>query len=360
VKNTFIIAEAGVNHNGSLEMAKGLIDAAVKSGADAVKFQTFRAENLVTDAAPKANYQMEQTDQSESQFSMLKKLELSYEDHIQLMDYAAEKKIQFLSTPFDMESLTLLTQTFDLPLIKIASGEITNSPLLLAAARTGKPVIVSTGMASLGEIEIALNVLAFGYLKYKTLQPTLLQLMDAYRSEQGQEMLRAKVTLLHCTTEYPAPYSEVNLKAIDTMKMAFNLPVGYSDHTTGIEVAIAAVARGATVIEKHFTLDQNLVGPDHKASLEPHELTAMVTAIRHVEMALGHGQKLPSATEFLNRAIARKSLVALKPIAAGDIFNEENLGLKRPGSGIPATDFWQWLGKASLNNYQQNDLIAEL
>jgi N-acetylneuraminate synthase len=357
---TFIIAEAGVNHNGSLDMAKALIDVAVDSGADAVKFQTFRAENLVTEAAPKANYQLQQTETSESQFTMLKKLELNLEHHLELIAYAQQKKMQFLSTPFDLESLKLLTEKCDIPLIKIASGEITNSPLLLAAARTGKPIILSTGMANLGDIEVALGVLAFGYLNKNENSPTSQQLTDAYRSTSGQAILQNSVTLLHCTTEYPAPYADVNLKAMDTMRLSFNLPVGYSDHTAGIEVAIAAVARGATVIEKHFTLDKNLPGPDHQASLEPQELLSMVRSIRHVEAAVGHGQKIPTPAEFQNRAIARKSLVAIKKITPGDTFTEANLGLKRPGSGIPAIHFWQWLGKKSVAHYEQNDLITEL
>jgi N-acetylneuraminate synthase len=360
MKNTFIIAEAGVNHNGSIKMAKALIDVAKDSGADAIKFQTFRAENLVTQAAPKANYQIQQTSEAESQFTMLKKLELTYDNHIELIDYAAKENIQFLSTPFDLESLELLTKKLNIPIIKIASGEITNSPLLLASARSQKPIILSTGMANLSDVEMALNVLAFGYLNYAETKPSSQQLTDAYRSPEGQAALQKNVTLLHCTTEYPAPYAEVNLKAIDTLRQSFNLPVGYSDHTAGVEVSIAAVARGATVIEKHFTLDKNLPGPDHQASLEPHELLILVQSIRHVEAALGNGQKIPSPAEYLNRVIARKSLVALTEIVAGEMFTESNLGLKRPGSGIPATQYWEWLGKSSLNAYQENDLIAEL
>ena len=360
MSKTFIIAEAGVNHNGSMEMATALIDTAAMSGADAVKFQTFRAENLVTQTAPKANYQLESTGDDESQFMMLKALELTEAHHAQLIQHAHSKKIQFLSTPFDLDSLSLLTDKFDLPLIKLGSGELTNSPILLAIARTGKPVILSTGMANLGDIEMALSVLAFGYLNNKETKPSMSQFIDAYRSDEGQQILKEKVTLLHCTTEYPAPYIEVNLKAIDTLRTAFNLPTGYSDHTPGIEIAIAAVARGATVIEKHFTLNRNLPGPDHQASLEPQELKMMVSAIRHVELAIGHGQKIPMPSEYVNRQIARKSLVALKNIAKGDVFSEDNLGLKRPGSGIPGIYYWEWLGKVSLNNYEQNDMILDI
>jgi N-acetylneuraminate synthase len=360
MSKTFIIAEAGVNHNGFIDMAMELINTAALSGADAVKFQTFRADNLVTETAPKANYQLNNTDQVESQYNMLKALELSRADHDKLIAHALKKKIQFLSTPFDLDSLDLLANTFNLPIIKFASGEITNSPMLLAAARTGKPVIVSTGMATLGDIEMALSVLAFGYLNEVVSRPSLQQFMDAFRAPSGQKKLRDKVTLLHCTTEYPVPFAEVNLKVLDTLKAAFNLPVGYSDHTQGIEIAIAAVARGATVIEKHFTLDKSLPGPDHKASLEPQELATMVRSIRHVEKALGHGQKIPTPTEFDNRAIARKSLVALKNIAAGEIFTEANLGLKRPGSGVSGIYYWEWLGKVSATSYQPNELITDL
>jgi N-acetylneuraminate synthase len=358
MKKTFIIAEAGVNHNGSLELARQLVEVAAKSGADAVKFQTFRADTLVTESAPKAKYQIEQTSDAGSQYGMLKALELSEEYHIALIRHAKENNILFLSTPFDLDSAALLTDKFNLPIMKVASGEITNSPLLLQLARTGKPIILSSGMSTLGDIEMALSVLAVGYLQPEITQPTLQDLMDAFRSEEGQAILQEKVSLLHCTTDYPVSYTEVNLKAMDTMRRAFNLPVGYSDHTQGIEIAIAAVARGATLIEKHFTLDRNLPGPDHQASLEPQELNAMVSAIRHVEQALGHGQKLPTSAEYPNRAIARKSLVALKNISAGEVFTTENLGLKRPGSGIPAVSYWEWLGKVSTTEYQQNDLIG--
>jgi N-acetylneuraminate synthase len=360
MSKTFIIAEAGVNHNGSMEMALELINTAAASGADAVKFQTFRADNLVTESAPKANYQLDNTNQAESQYKMLKALELSKADHEQLLAHAQQKKIQFLSTPFDLDSLALLNDTFNLPLIKFASGEITNAPMLLAAARTQKPVIMSTGMANLGDIEMALSVLAFGYLNNNETRPSLHQFLDAFRSLEGQKKLAEKVTLLHCTTEYPVPFSEVNLKVLDTLKAAFNLPVGYSDHTKGIEISIAAVARGATVIEKHFTLNNNLPGPDHKASLEPQELASMVSGIRHVEMALGHGQKIPTPAEYVNRAIARKSLVALTNIAAGEIFTEANLGLKRPGSGVSGIYYWEWLGKVAATSYQPNELITDL
>lgn len=360
MNHTFIIAEAGVNHNGSLGKAKELIDIAAACGADAVKFQTFQADKLLTQAAPKADYQTIHTGKDESQYEMIKKLELSENDHYQLIEYCRQKKILFLSTPFDLASVDWLTKKFNLQTIKIASGEITNAPLLLHIARSGKPVILSTGMATLGDIEMALSVLAFGYLMHIQLAPTQDRLIDTYRSLAGQQILKQKVTLLHCTTEYPAPYADVNLRALDTLKQAFNLPVGYSDHTDGIEIAIAAVARGATTIEKHFTLDKNLPGPDHKASLEPNELERMINAIRHVEEALGEGNKIPSAAEFKNRLIARKSLVALSNIRKGDIFTELNLGLKRPGNGISGIYYWEWLGKIAQQDYIENELIVAI
>lgn len=359
MKSTFIIAEAGVNHNGSLHLAKKLIDAAVAAGADAVKFQTFQADRLLTSSAPKAAYQTARTRATESQYDMIKKLELSQDDHEKLIGYCRSKQIQFLSTPFDLISVDLLSTTFDLPLLKIASGEITNAPLLLKAAMTKKPLILSTGMSTLGEIETALSIFAFGYLHQHAVSVTHEQLMDAYRSQQGQAALQEKITLLHCTTEYPAAYADVNLNALDTLRQAFHLPVGYSDHTTGIEIAIAAVARGACVIEKHFTLDKTLEGPDHQASLEPAELSAMVKAIRHVEMAMGSACKMPGPNEFKNRSIARKSLVALRSIGKGEVFTEMNLGLKRPGNGIPGIYYWQWLGKVSHQDFNENELITD-
>jgi len=360
MKQTYIIAEAGVNHNGSLDIAKSLIDVASDSGADAVKFQTFQADKLLVSSAPKADYQKVRTSTSESQYAMIKKLELNVEDHTALIDYCHHQKIQFLSTPFDLESLDLLTVTFNLPLLKIASGEITNGPLLLNAAKSKRPIILSTGMSTLGEIEMALSVLAYGYLDCQSKRPALHHFIDAYRSLEGQNLLRHYVTLLHCTTEYPAPFSEVNLKAMDTLRDAFQLPVGYSDHTLGIEIAIAAVARGATMIEKHFTLDKTLPGPDHQASLEPAELTAMVKSIRHVDLSIGSGQKIPGSTEFKNRLIARKSLVALQNIKKGDIFTESNVGLKRPGNGIQGIYYWEWLKKIAPQDYNENELINDI
>lgn len=360
MKKIFIIAEAGVNHNGSFELAKELITIAANSGADAVKFQNFKADELVTHAAPKAGYQLAATDQTESQFDMLKKLELSDEITKELQNYANKNNILFLSTPFDITSLNFLLFNLNLPIIKIASGELTNLPLLLKIAQVDKQVILSTGMATLGEIEFALNILAYGYM-IKNKLPTMQELWRNFSSEDAQEKLKQKVTLLHCTTEYPAPYSEVNLNVITTLKSAFHLPVGYSDHTKGIEVSIAAAALGAEVIEKHFTVDKTLTGPDHAASLDPSELKSMVQAIRHIELCLsGHGKKLPTLSEINNRQIVRKSLVALSEIQAGNLFNEDNLGLKRPGNGISALHYWDWIGKKASRHYHINEMIEDL
>ena len=354
----YIIAEAGVNHNGSLELAKHLVDVALESGADAIKFQTFKAEKVVSQSAPKAEYQTQVTDVSESQLEMIKRLELSEHNHKILIDYCNERNIQFLSTPFDLESVDFLSCILNLPKLKLPSGEITNSPLLLKAAQTFKPIILSTGMSTLGEVETALGVIAFGYTQTNEL-PSIASFQSAYRSELGQQALKAKVTLLHCVTEYPTPFHEVNLKAMDTLKAAFGLTVGFSDHTLGITIPIAAVARGAMVIEKHFTLDRNLPGPDHQASLEPDELKAMVQAIRQVELAMGSGIKASAPSELKNQSVARKSLVASDNINIGSIFTNENLTTKRPGTGISPMYYWEYLGKKSTKYYKQDEMISD-
>jgi N,N'-diacetyllegionaminate synthase len=307
MSSVFIIAEAGVNHNGSLELAQQLVDAAKASGADAVKFQTFRADLLATRSAHKAPYQERTTATEESQFAMLQRLELDAAAHQQLIAHCKQIGIVFLSSPFDAESADLLAQ-MDVPLLKIPSGEITNLPFLQHLARIGKPLILSTGMSNLGEVEEAVRVL--------------------------QTAGAGELTLLHCVTEYPAPYQDVNLRAMQTLKLAFGLPVGYSDHTPGIEIAIAAAAMGAEVIEKHFTLDRSLPGPDHAASLEPVELKEMVTSIRHVEKALGTGIKSPAPCELPNISVARKSVVAARSLSAGHQLKAGDLGIKRPGSGL--------------------------
>lgn len=327
--SVYVIAEAGVNHNGSIDRALAMIDCAAAAGANAVKFQTFRAADLVSRHAPKAEYQERATGREQSQLEMVRELELDESAHRRLVDHCQARGIQFLSTPFDPSSVALL-QSLGVPLIKVPSGEITNPLLLRAVAATGLPLIVSTGMSTLDEIERALAIL------------------DA----------RERVTLLHCTTEYPAPLGEVNLRAMTTMAARFGLPVGYSDHTPGITVPIAAVALGATVIEKHFTLDRALPGPDHAASLEPDELTAMVAAIRATEQALGSAVKGPTAAEMKNLAVARRSLVAARAIRRGEPFTAENLTTKRPGSGVPAMEYDAWLGRLADRDYEPDELIG--
>lgn len=348
---TFIIAEAGVNHNGDVNLAKQLINVAADAGANAVKFQTFRAGHVVSRHAAKAEYQTRTTDQAESQFEMIRKLELTDTDHEVLIAHAQARSIAFLSAPFDVPSLHLLTKRFGLQTIKIPSGEITNAPFLLEIARAKRKVILSTGMSTLGEVEAALGVLAFGYTASASSKPSAGAFVAAFAADAGQVALCEHVSLLHCTTEYPAPYAEVNLKAMDTLSRAFGLPVGLSDHTPGIYIPVAAVARGARIIEKHFTLDRSLRGPDHAASLEPTELGDMVQAIRNVEMALGDGVKRPTLTEWKNRDIARKSLVAARPLRAGQVLAPEDLAAKRPGTGLSPFHYWERLGRLAERDY---------
>jgi N-acetylneuraminate synthase len=356
---TLIIAEAGVNHNGSEELAFKLVDAAHNAGADIVKFQTFKASKLVTASAEQAEYQVTNTQKKESQLAMLSRLELSFEFHLKLVEYCNKLGIEFLSTAFDSESLKFLVNDLKLKKLKIPSGDLTNAPLVLEHAQTGCDLIVSTGMATLAEIETALGVIAFGYVAQKTEKPSIQAFEKAYYSELGQKMLKEKVTILHCTTEYPAPLQDINLKAMDTIANAFKLPVGYSDHSAGINIPIAAVAREATIIEKHFTLDCNMEGPDHKASLEPEQLKAMIDGIRNIELALGDGLKGPRPSEVKNKSVARKSLVAEKVINKGTVFSKDNMTTKRPGSGQNPINYWELLGKAAINDYQIGDLINE-
>lgn len=332
--HTLIIAEAGVNHNGDFELAKKLVRAAEEAGADIVKFQTFKADKIVNKTAKKAAYQERNiNDGDDSQYTMLKKLEMPEEWHSKLIQYASEQGIQFLSTGFDNESIDFLDR-LDSPFFKIPSGEITNKPYLRHIARKGKAVILSTGMSTLEEIKAAINVLC----------------------ENG--ISKNEITILHCNTEYPTPMEDVNLLAMITIKNAFGVKVGYSDHTQGIEIPIAAVALGATVIEKHFTLDRNMSGPDHKASLEPDELKAMVKAIRNIEKAIsGNGIKEASPSEEKNRIVARKSIVAAKPIRKGELFTEENLTVKRPGNGISPMLWDEVLGKAAIKDFEPDDQI---
>ncbi len=327
-----MIAEAGVNHNGSLELAKKLIDVAVDAGADAVKFQTFKADRLVSKSAQKANYQKQTTSTDESQYEMIKKLELDQNTHLDIISYCKQKQIMFLSTPFDHESIDML-DGFGMPIFKIPSGEITNLPYLRHVGGLGKEIILSTGMSDLGDIEDALNVLILA----------------------GTE--KEKITVLHATTEYPCPIEDVNLRAMQTIHAGFGCKVGYSDHTQGIEVPIAAVAMGACVIEKHFTLDCTMEGPDHKASLEPDELRAMVQAIRRIEQSLGSGIKKSSKSEEKNIAVARKSIVAACSIRAGEVFSINNITVKRPGNGISPMRWDEIIGRSASRNFSVDELI---
>ncbi|TQV64945.1 MAG: N-acetylneuraminate synthase [Halothiobacillaceae bacterium] len=354
-----VIAEAGVNHNGRSDLAFALVEAAAKALADVVKFQTFKAEHLVTRDAPKAEYQVRQTGGGESQFEMLKRLELSPRLHHELKAEAERRGLQFLSTAFDRESLRFLVDELGLRRLKLPSGELTNAPFLLEHARTGAALIVSTGMATLGEVEAALGVIAFGRISGTQERPCRAAFQAAYLSLEGQAALRQGVTLLHCTSDYPAPPESVNLRAMDAMGAAFGLPVGYSDHTLGAAASVAAVARGACVIEKHFTLDRAMEGPDHAASLEPEALAAMIGDIRTVEACLGDGIKRPQPAELATIGVARKSLVALRPIRAGEAFGEANLGCMRPGTGLSPMDYWAWLGKRASRDHAEGSLIDE-
>lgn len=325
-----IIAEAGVNHNGDIIIAKKMIDFAKEAGADYIKFQTFIPENLVSKHAKKAEYQKITTVSDESQLQMLRKLMLSENEFIELSDYCEATSIGFISTPFDLESVDFLN-SFNMDFWKVPSGEITNLPYLVEIAKTGKPIILSTGMSNLDEIDAALSVL--------------------HSNGAG------KITLLHCNTQYPTPMEDVNLNAMLTLKDRYNCDVGYSDHTLGIEVPIAAVALGATVIEKHFTLDHNMEGPDHKASLEPCELKSMVSAIRNIEKALGTGSKVASPSEIENKDIARKSIVASRMIKKGEVFSKENITTKRPGSGISPMKWYNVIGTVAKRDFQEDELI---
>jgi N-acetylneuraminate synthase len=358
MRNTFIIAEAGVNHNGQLDLAKKLIDHAREAGADAVKFQTFQAAAMVSRHAQKADYQRATTGTEGSQLDLIRRLQLDEAQHEELVAHAGKAGISFLSTPFDIQSADLLLKRLGLSKIKIGSGDLTNGPLLLYVARSGAEIILSTGIATLAEIETALAVCAFGYLK-STEEPSLEAFYRAYHSPAGQEVLGKKVTLLHCTTAYPAPYSEINLRAMDTLRAAFGLSVGYSDHSLGLAISTAAVALGATIIEKHFTLDRKLPGPDHRASLEPDELRLLVDTIRHVEEAMGNGLKIPSVSEKGNKNAARKSLVAACPISKGEVFSADNLTFKRPGSGISPFEYWRYLGRKAERAFGVDDLIQD-
>ena len=333
IQHTIIIAEAGVNHNGSIDIAKKLVDVAVEAGVDYVKFQTFKADKIASKSAGKADYQKKTTDVVESQWEMLKKLELTEANHLELIDYCKQKDIEFLSTPFDLDSIDLLKK-LGIILGKIPSGEITNLPYLRKMAKSFPKIVMSTGMTSMEELKDALKVL-----------------LDAGLTKEN-------ITILHCNTEYPTPFEDVNLKAMLTIGEATGIKIGYSDHTLGIEIPIAAVAMGATLIEKHFTLDKTMDGPDHKASLEPAELIAMVQGIRNIEKAIaGSGKKTPSVSEVKNKIIARKSIVTATNIRKGDLFTEDNLTVKRPGTGISPMKWDSILQKNAIRDFAADELI---
>jgi N,N'-diacetyllegionaminate synthase len=328
--SVFIIAEAGVNHNGSLELAKKMVDSAKDAGADCIKFQTFVAKNIASKNTNKAEYQKRETNSEESQLEMLKKLELSFDEFVELNEYCKFKKIEFLSTGFDLDSIDFLN-SLNMKIWKVPSGDITNLSYLMKIAKFNEPVILSTGMSTMEEIREALHVL----------------------KENGA----GEITVLHCTTEYPTPFNDVNLTAMTTIHNVFGVPTGYSDHTRGIEIPIAAVAMGAKVIEKHFTLDRNMEGPDHKASLEPEELKEMVHAIRNVEKAIGSGEKKPVESEKKNLSVARKSIIANCSIKKGEIFTEENLTVKRPGNGISPMKWFEVIGQKATRDFEEDELI---
>lgn len=332
MKKVYIIAEAGVNHNGNINIAKQMVQIAASCGADAVKFQTFKAEKSISKSAQKADYQKQNTSKEESQFEMIKRLELSKQDHIDLITHCKKFGIDFLSTPFDIESLNLLKE-LGITTTKIPSGEIINLPYLRAISKLKNKIILSTGMSNLNEISDAIAVLT------------------------SDKISKNDITILHANTEYPTPFEDANLNAITTIKNTFGCDVGYSDHTNGIEAAVAAVALGAVVIEKHFTLDRGMDGPDHKASLEPEELKLMIQAIRNIELALGDGIKQPSKSEMKNINIARKSIVASRDIKKGEILSEENLACKRPGDGINPMKWDEIVGRIAQKDYSKDDLI---
>lgn len=347
IDRVLIIAEAGVNHNGSIEIAKQMVDKAVDAGVDIIKFQTFKSEKLVSKAARQAEYQQRNIGkQGEGQLEMLKKLELSQQDHEELIAYCNKKGIRFFSTAFDMESIDYL-HSLNMGLWKIPSGEITNYPYLRKIASYGEPIILSTGMCELSDIKAAVNVINEFWPKANSQRPTA-----------NNQQPTADITILHCNTEYPTPYQDVNLKAMLEIAETFKVKFGYSDHTQGIEVPIAAVALGASVIEKHFTLDKTMEGPDHKASLEPEELKAMVQAIRHIEQALGTGHKTISESERKNIEIARKSIVAACPIKAGELLTEDNLTVKRPGSGISPMRWNEVVGTFAVKDFEEEEPIV--
>lgn len=355
--HTTIIAEAGVNHNGDEQKAIEMVEVAAQAGADTIKFQTFVPQAMVTQQVSKAKYQLADNSDRQSQFDMLRALQLSKQSYQALLAQCDAKDIRFLSTPFDCISLNFLVDELGLRELKISSGDLTNGPLLLAAAQKNCDIILSTGMSTLSEVERALGVLAFGLLQ-STEKPCFQAFERAYTSPQGQAALDQKVSLLHCTSEYPAYVNHINLTAIETLEYAFQLPTGLSDHSIGTHIPVAAVALGARIIEKHFTLDCSLPGPDHKASLEPDALQLMIQQIRDVERALGDGKKLPRGQEWDHRPLGRQSLVALQSIKQGEAFTAATLGVKRAGNGISAMHYWDWLGKLSSRDYSEDEVVV--
>lgn len=354
-QQTFVIAEAGVNHNGSLAMALDLVRVAAEAGADAVKFQSFRSEELVSPDVQQCDYQARNA-KAATQYEMLRGLELDEAAHLAIAEACRGAGIEFMSTAFDPISLDFLVERTGIRRIKIPSGELTNPVLLLAAARKGLPLIVSTGMADLAEIEAALKIIAFG-LVHRNGEPSRQRISDAYAAGEGRTALARNVSLLHCTTAYPTPPEHINLRAMATMAEAFHLPVGLSDHSEGTVVSIAAAALGAVIIEKHFTLDRNLPGPDHAASLKPDELSAMIAGIRAVAHAQGDGRKAPTPVEIDNRSLVRRVLVAARDIAEGEILTTDAIALKRAGDGISAMEMWSHLGQPARRQYRENERI---
>lgn len=354
MNHVYFIAEAGVNHNGSLEMAVELVDVAAAARADAVKFQSFHSDLLVARSAPLAEYQRRGTVGKRTQHDMLKRLELTPSQHFTLRDHAKSKGIDFLSTPFDVPSLRLLTEQLGMDTIKVPSGEITNIPFLVDVARSAKHVILSTGASTLREVEVAVNALAFGFSQ-KTGVPTS-TVLDQSPIDLPAD-IRSRLTLLHAVTSYPAPPEETSLLAIASLKNRFACRVGLSDHSQGTHISIAAVAVGATVLEKHFTLSRSLTGPDHSASLEPDELTKLITEVRDISSALGTGEKLPQPSEAGNRAVVRRSITAVRPILQGEVLTEDNIGVRRPGGGIEPREWWNVLGTKAQRHYQADEQI---
>ena len=358
-KNIYFIAEAGVNHNGNFNLALKLVDIAVDAGADAVKFQTFKSENLASKLAAKANYQKKTTNINQTQLEMLKSLELKDKDYFKLKNYCKLKKIDFLTTAFDEDSLMFITKKLKVKTLKIPSGEITNGPLLLAHGLTGLDIILSTGMSSIKEIRDALGVIVFGYINRnkKKITPSKKSFMHALNSKEGKNLLKKKITILHCTTEYPAPIEDINLNAIFDIANNFDTSIGYSDHSSGELVSLVAASMGVKLIEKHFTLNKNMSGPDHKASLNPVELKKLIIKIRKIEKIKGLNIKKAYKSEIKNISIARKSLIAGKDIKFGNMFTKINLTSKRPGTGKSPMNYWHYIGKKSKKNYKKDEVI---